>query len=154
MEEIKTRGKRRSAMYMRLGRKEECKNVAIYARRASMDRQGVNPRTAQIDGLKGIIHKQPGWKCAGVYSDDGCSGNEASRPAFQRMLSDCRAGRIDLILASSVDSFSRDPNLLLTTMKQLRRAGIDVFFEDVGNPFQSFPLLLGSNLGSTIKETK
>lgn len=127
------------AMYVRLGRKEERKRVAIYARVASEERAGVDPLRMQIDSLKGIIHNQSEWECVGVYADNGKSGISANRSEFQRLLADCRARKIDLILAKSVSCFSRDAVQLAATIQQLRRMGVDVFFEKEGVYASRYP---------------
>ena len=44
-----------------------------------------------------------------VYADDGISGtNTAKRDEFNRMIADCEAGKIDLILTKSISRFSRN----------------------------------------------
>ncbi|MDR1137020.1 MAG: recombinase family protein [Synergistaceae bacterium] len=49
-----------------------------------------------------------GWNVAGSYVDDGYSGGNFARPAFQRMLEDAEAGLIDLILVKDLSRLGRD----------------------------------------------
>ncbi len=49
-----------------------------------------------------------GWEIYDVYVDDGYSGVDRSRPGFNRMLSDCENGKIDIVLCKDQSRFSRD----------------------------------------------
>lgn len=59
----------------------------------------------------------------------GISGTTIQRPEFQRMLEDCRAGRIDLVVTKSVTRFARNTVILLQTIRELKSLDIDCFFE-------------------------
>ena len=66
----------------------------------------------------------------GVYADRFVSGTSAERRAeFQRMLADCEAGRIDIILTKSISRFARNTVDLLKTVRRLKELGIEVQFE-------------------------
>ena len=45
------------------------------------------------------------------------------------MLADCEAGRIDLIVTKSVSRFARNTVYSLTTIRQLKENGTEVYFE-------------------------
>lgn len=75
------------------------------------------------------IKATPDWEFAGIYEDRGISGTKEMRPAFQQLLTDCRAGRVDLILTKSFTRFARNTVLLLSTLRELKALGIDVYFE-------------------------
>lgn len=47
-----------------------------------------------------------------------------------RLLSDCRAGKIDLILTKSISRFARNTVTLLETVRELKLMGVDVYFEE------------------------
>lgn len=74
------------------------KRVAAYARVSSDKDAAEHSLEAQIDYYKNYITGYPGWIFAGIYADNGISGTKDNRPEFQRMLSDCRAGKIDLVI--------------------------------------------------------
>lgn len=66
----------------------------------------------------------------GYYLDDGISGtNTAKRDEFNRMIADCEAGKIDLILTKSISRFFRDTLDCLKYTKKLKAMNIAVFFE-------------------------
>ena len=110
--------------------KQTCKRVAIYARGASKNANGYfNPLESQIEILKAIVQSKEQWDCVGVYADDGMPGTNADRPEFQRLLADCRSGKIDVILAHSVSRIARDTALLLSTLHELHELGIELVCE-------------------------
>lgn len=42
------------------------------------------------------------------YADDGYTGTNFDRPAFQRMLADLKAGKVDCIIVKNLSRFGRD----------------------------------------------
>ena len=104
--------------------------MAIYARVASKNANGYfNPLESQIEILKAIVQSREQWNCVGVYAGDGMPGTNADRPEFQRLLADCRSGKIDVILAHSVSRIARDTALLLSTLRELHELGIELVCE-------------------------
>ena len=105
-------------------------NVAAYAR-VSMEKETMlHSFSAQVSYYSERIQKHPGWSYAGVYADRALTGTKSERPEFQRLLADCRAGKIDLILTKSISRFARNTVTLLETVRELKALGIDVFFEE------------------------
>lgn len=84
---------------------------------------------AQTEYYEQYVLNHPGWELAGLYSDNGISGTIINRPEFQRMLEDCRAGKIDLVITKSVTRFARNTVILLETIRELKRLDIDCYFE-------------------------
>jgi DNA invertase Pin-like site-specific DNA recombinase len=106
------------------------KRVEAYARGSMESDRLVLSLSAQISYYSGLIQKNPEWEFAGVYADGFVSGTSAERRAeFQRMLADCEAGRIDLIVTKSVSRFARNTVYSLTTIRQLKENGTEVYFE-------------------------
>jgi len=59
------------------------------------------------------------------------SGTSAEkRPDFQRLLSDCRRGRIDKVLVKSISRFARNAKDCLETVRELKSIGVGVCFEE------------------------
>lgn len=108
----------------------ENKRVAAYARVSSGREAPLHSLSAQISHYSELIQKTPGWEYAGVYADEALSGTKDSRGEFQRLLADCKAGKIDLILTKSVSRFARNTVTTLKTIRELRLMGVDVFFEE------------------------
>ena len=106
------------------------KRVAAYARVSSGREAPLHSLSAQISQYSGMIQKTPGWQYAGVYADEALTGTKDSRGEFQRLLADCRAGKIDMIITKSVSRFARNTVTTLRTIRELRLMGVDVFFEE------------------------
>lgn len=106
------------------------KRVAAYARVSSGREAPLHSLSAQISQYSGMIQKTPGWQYAGVYADEALTGTKDSRGEFQRLLADCRAGKIDMIITKSVSRFARNTVTTLKTIRELRLIGVDVFFEE------------------------
>ena len=65
-----------------------------------------------------------------VYTDEGISGtNTKKREGFRRMIQDALSGKIDLIVTKSVSRFARNTVDSLTTVRQLKEKGIEIYFE-------------------------
>ena len=106
------------------------KRVCAYAR-ASMDTERMqHSLSAQVSYYSAFIQKNPEWEYAGVFADYGISGTSTKkREEFNRMLAECEAGNIDIILTKSIQRFARNTVDLLNTVRHLKALGIEVRFE-------------------------
>ncbi len=104
--------------------------VAAYARVSSGKDAMLHSLSAQVEYYSSMIEQHAGWVFAGVYADEALTGTKEDRMQFQRMLHDCREGRIDQILTKSISRFARNTVTLLETVRELRNLGIDVYFEE------------------------
>ena len=106
------------------------KRVAAYAR-VSMEKDAMlHSLAAQVSYYSERIQRNPKWEYAGVFADFGLTGTKETRPEFQRMLKECREGKIDLILVKSISRFARNTLALLNTVRELKGLGIGVYFEE------------------------
>ncbi|HFH9057547.1 TPA: recombinase family protein [Streptococcus agalactiae] len=65
-----------------------------------------------------------------MYSDEGISGtNTKLRTGFKSMVEDALDGKIDLIITKSVSRFARNTVDSLTTVRQLKEVGVEIYFE-------------------------
>ncbi|MBQ7504710.1 MAG: recombinase family protein [Ruminococcus sp.] len=85
---------------------------------------------AQVSYYSNLIQKHVGWLFCGVYADEALTGTKSDREQFQTMLSECRAGNVDMIITKSISRFSRNSLSLLETIRELKDIGVDVFFEE------------------------
>ncbi len=109
------------------------KRVAAYARVSVETERLHHSLSAQISYYSSLIQAEPTWEYAGVYADDGVTGTLASRRCeFMRMLADCEAGKIDLILTKSISRFARNTVDLLRTARRLKEIGVEIRFEKEG----------------------
>ena len=85
------------------------KRVAVYARVSTDDPRQTSSYELQKNHYIDIVNKHIGWKLADIYADEGISGTSLNhRDSFIRMINDCRAGKIDLIVTKSVARFARN----------------------------------------------
>jgi len=87
--------------------------VAIYARLSDEDKNKTS-YSEKSESIKNQITlatkfaQENGWKIVEVYSDDDWSGLDRDRPEFNRLLEDCEAGKIDIVLCKDMSRFTRD----------------------------------------------
>jgi len=104
--------------------------VAAYARVSSGKDEMLHSLAAQVSYYSEHIQKQLGWIYSGVYADEALTGTKDNRPEFQRLLNDCRQGKIDKIITKSISRFARNTVTLLETVRELKALGVDVYFEE------------------------
>ena len=106
------------------------KRVAAYARVSCGKDAMLHSLASQVDYYRNYICRHPGWEYAGVYADEAKTGTRDSREQFQRLLSDCRSGKIDHIITKSISRLARNTVTLLETVRELKALGISVYFEE------------------------
>ncbi len=106
------------------------KRVAAYARVSSGKDAMLHSLSAQVSYYSDLIQKHSGWQYAGVYADEALTGTKDSRENFQRLLADCRSGKVDMVITKSISRFARNTVTLLETVRELKSLGVDVFFEE------------------------
>ena len=104
--------------------------VAAYARVSSGKDAMLHSLSAQVGYFTELIQSNPEWRMVGIYSDEALTGTKENREEFQRMLTDCREGKIDLILTKSISRFARNTVTLLETVRELKLLNVDVYFEE------------------------
>ncbi|NLA86653.1 MAG: recombinase family protein [Clostridiales bacterium] len=104
--------------------------VAAYARVSSGKDAMLHSLSAQVDFYSTYIRHHPGWEYVGVYADEAKTGTNDSRESFQRLIADCRIGKIDRVLTKSVSRFARNTVTILETVRELKSLGISVHFEE------------------------
>ena len=106
------------------------KRVAAYARVSSGKDAMLHSLAAQVDHYSGYIRSRPGWEYIGVYADEAKTGTKDSREQFQRLLADCRSGKIDHIITKSISRFARNTVTLLESVRELKKLGVSIYFEE------------------------
>ena len=104
--------------------------VAAYCRVSTDTDEQATSYDAQIEHYTDLIAKHPEWELAGIYADDGISGtNTKKREEFNRLIDDCMAGRVDMVISKSISRFARNTLDCLKYIRQLKEKNIAVFFE-------------------------
>lgn len=108
-------------------------SVAAYCRVSSDSKDQLNSYHAQIAYYTKLINDNPDWELYDLYADRGITGTSMEkRDEFNRMMADCREGKIKRILVKSVSRFARNTTDLLETTRELKDLGVVVVFEEQG----------------------
>jgi hypothetical protein len=70
----------------------------------------------------------PGLALRSIYLDAGVSGSSLDRPDLQRLIAECRAGKIDTVITQDSERLSRDTGQLLALLHTFQEAGVRVEF--------------------------
>ena len=105
--------------------------VAAYARVSSSSEDQKHSFAAQTAHYTELITSNPEWDFVDMYADEGITGTSAEkREDFQRLLADCRRGRIDKVLVKSSSRFARNAKECLEAVRELKALGVGVCFEE------------------------
>lgn len=104
--------------------------VAAYSRVSSGKDAMLHSLSSQVSYYSKLIQEHPGWVYCGVYADEAVTGTKERRNGFQTLLSNCRDGKIDLVITKSISRLARNTVTLLQTVRELKKLGVDVYFEE------------------------
>lgn len=106
--------------------------VCAYCRVSTdMDTQALSYEL-QVQNYTDYIRGNDEWQFAGIYADRGISGTSLKhRDEFNRMIEDCKAGKIDLIITKAVTRFARNVLDCISTIRMLKQLEhpVAVYFE-------------------------
>lgn len=104
--------------------------VCSYCRVSTDNIDQISSLDAQVSFYTNLISNNPEWDFVGIYADEGISGtNTKNRAEFNKMIDDCMAGKIDMIITKSISRFARNTVDCLKYVRQLKEKNIAIFFE-------------------------
>lgn len=104
--------------------------VAAYCRVSSDSADQLHSYAAQIRAYTQAINAHDGWDLVDIYADEGLTGTRMDkREDFNRLMADCRKGKIDKIVVKSISRFARNTRDCLATLRELSSLGVTVKFE-------------------------
>lgn len=104
--------------------------VAAYCRVSTDDEEQIKSYESMVAYYKDYIMKNSEWQFVEVYADKAVTGTKAEkREGFQRLIGDCMAGKIDLVIAKSLSRFARNTLDTLKYVRMLKEKGVAVLFE-------------------------
>ena len=109
---------------------EQKKKVAAYARVSSGKDAMLHSLSAQVSYYSNLIQNHDDWLYVGVYADEAKTATKDSRDDFQRLIADCRVGKVDMVLTKSISRFARNTVTLLQTVREFKALGVDIYFEE------------------------
>ena len=113
---------------------ETHKDVAVYARVSTKSLDQTSSIENQEKYYEDKVKKTENWDLQEIYSDEGKSGTSTKhRKEFNRMMSDARAGKFDMIICASVSRFARNVSDCIDYVSELRTMNpqkpVGVYFE-------------------------
>ena len=104
--------------------------VAAYCRVSSDSTDQLHSYAAQIRAYTQAINAHDGWELVDIYADEGLTGTQMDkREDFNRLMADCRKGKIDKIVVKSISRFARNTRDCLASLRELSSLGVTVKFE-------------------------
>ncbi|WP_333887907.1 recombinase family protein [Clostridium sp.] len=104
--------------------------MAAYCRVSTDQLEQLSSYEAQVSYYTTFINNNSKYEFAGVFADEGISGtNTKKREQFNKMIEDCKAGKIDVIITKSISRFARNTLDCLNYVRMLKELGIGVIFE-------------------------
>ena len=104
--------------------------VGAYCRVSTSQAAQLESIRAQKEHYDMVCSLFPNWKLFDLYIEEGLSGTSVNkRPELARLISDCTAGRIDLVVTKSISRLARNTTDLLEITRLLADLGVQVFFE-------------------------
>ena len=128
--------------------------VCAYARVSTDNEEQLSSYQAQVEHYTSYIQNNPAWEFCGIFADEGISGtNTKKRVEFNRMIEDCMAGKIDMVITKSISRFARNTLDTLKYVRQLKEKGVAIYFEKESvNTLDSKGEFLITLLGSLAQE--
>ena len=111
---------------------DEILRVAIYVRVSTTNVKQTSSYELQKKYYEDFVIKHPNWILTKIYADEGISGTSlAHRDEFNKMIADCKAGKIDMIITKNVSRFARNIMDCLGITRKLAEMEppVGVFFE-------------------------
>ena len=108
--------------------------VAPYCRVSTDSKDQLASYELQCQYYKEYVSKHPGWRLYDIYADEGISGTSVKkRTDFLRMIDDCKAGKINMIIMKNIARFARNVVDCVATVRMLKALDkpVAVYFEDI-----------------------
>lgn len=97
---------------------------------AQMKKEQLYSLSSQISALTRAVANVNQWRLADIFIDIGSAKRNAPRREFERLLKECEAHNISVVLTKSISRFGRDTVDTLSAINRLKKAGVRLIFED------------------------
>lgn len=112
---------------------EQILRVAAYCRVSTKNESQDSSFELQKEYYQNYIASHTAMELVGIYGDQGKSGKYMKkRTELNRLMEDCKAGKIDLILCKSISRFARNLSECVTAVRELKQYGTGIYFEKEG----------------------
>ncbi len=107
--------------------------VGAYCRVSTDSEDQINSFVAQVRYYNDFIRRSTDMELVDIYADEGITGTAINkRDEFNRMMRDSRAGKVDRIYVKSVSRFARNSLECIEAVRELKKNGTVVFFQNDG----------------------
>ena len=125
--------------------------IAPYCRVSSDSDDQLHSYAAQIDYYTKLVGANPDWELVDIYADEAVTGTQMEkRDDLNRMLADCRKGKIDKVLIKAIHRLARNTADCLTIIRDLKLMGVSVKSErerlDTENMDNEMLVMLWANM--------
>ena len=103
--------------------------VAAYCRVSTDDEDQIKSYNSMVRHYTDLINNTKEWVMVDIYADKAITGTKDKREEFQRLISDCMDGKIDLVIAKSLPRFARNTLDTLKYVRMLKEKNVAVYFE-------------------------
>lgn len=104
--------------------------VAVYCRVSSNSDEQKNSLQAQQEYYSKAVIKNENCLLVGIYADIASGVNKKKRTQFNKLIKDCKKGKIDIIFQKSISRFARNTVDFLEVIRMLKELNVDVYFEN------------------------
>jgi len=106
------------------------RRVAAYCRVSTDNVAQESSFESQVNYYTNYINSRVDWIMVDIFADEGISGTSTEkRTDFKRMIEDCKAGKIDMVVTKSISRFARNTMDCLNFVRMLKEKDIAVYFE-------------------------
>ena len=105
------------------------RKVGIYCRVSTNEKEQLYSLAAQISALTRAVAHVSQWRLADVFIDIVSAKGELPRREFERLIRECEAHNISIVLTKSISRFGRDTVETLSAINRLKAAGVRIIFE-------------------------
>jgi len=103
--------------------------IAAYCRVSTEHEEQRQSLKSQVAYYTKKICDNPDWDFAGIYAEQESGTRVDNRSEVQRLMNNCRIGKVDLILMKSLSRFGRNTLDVLLMLDELSKLNVVVYFE-------------------------
>ena len=105
------------------------KKVGIYCRVSTAEKEQLYSLAEQISALTRAVANVSQWRLADVFIDIASAKGDIPRREFERLMKECEAHNISVVLTKSISRFGRDTVETLTAINKLKAVRVRIIFE-------------------------
>lgn len=102
--------------------------VGIYCRVSSSSGPQLASVSEQVSYLTQLVSSRVDWRLSDTYIDIESGAHAYNRKHFNRMVDDCRQGKLDIVVTRTVSRFGRNTVEVLEQLRMLTQCGVEVRF--------------------------